>query len=74
MEQYRFKKQSKVETDQELNRKHAAPTELWVGLILLTIVTIVLIILLTHDGRKNQRRMEKKIAYIKTSLYGKEKI
>ena len=63
-----------METDQELNRKHAAPIELWVGLILLTIVTIVLIILLTHDGRQSQRRMEKKIAYIKTSLYGKEKI
>ena len=63
-----------MDTDRELNNRHAAPTELWIGLALLTIVTIVLIILLTHDGRQSQRRMEKKIAYIKTSSYGKEKI
>ena len=63
-----------METEQELNIRHAAPTELWIGLALLTITTIIVLILLTNDGRTSQRRTEKKIAFIKTDFYGKKNI
>ena len=63
-----------MELEQELNKRRAAPTELWIGLALLTIATIILLIFLTHDGRQSQKRMEKKISYFKTLSYGKEKI
>lgn len=63
-----------METEQELNIRHAAPAELWIGLALLTLATIIALILLSNDGRKSQRRTEKQIAYLKTEFYGKEKI
>ena len=63
-----------MEREHELNERRAAPTELWVGLALMTIATIILLVLLTHDGRQGQTRTEKKIAYLKTHSYGKEKI
>ena len=59
-----------MELDKELNRRHAAPPELWIGLALLTIATIIALILLSNDGRN----IEKKTSYLKTELYGKEKI
>ena len=63
-----------MESDQELNRRHAAPTELWIGLALLIIGTIIALRLLNNDGRKDQINVEKKTTYLKTEFYGKEKI
>ena len=59
-----------MELDKELNKRHAAPAELWIGLALLILATIIALILLTNDGRN----VEKKTSYLKTELYGKEKV
>jgi len=59
-----------MEPGHELNKRRTAPAELWIGLALLTIATIIALILLSNDGRN----IEKKISYLKTELYGKEKI
>ena len=69
-----------MELDQELNKRHAAPSEFWFGLALLTIATIIALLLLNNDGRKDQFNIEKKTTYlkeaptIKTDFYGKEKV
>ena len=69
-----------MELEQELNRRRAAPAEFWFGLALLAIATIIALILLNNDGRKDQFNLEKKTTYLKdpstlkTDFYGKEKI
>ena len=69
-----------MELEQELNRRRRAPAELWIGLALLAIVTIIALIFLNNDGRKDQFNIEKKTTYLqeqsilKTEFYGKEKI
>lgn len=69
-----------MELDQELNKRHAAPSEFWFGLALLAIATIIALILLNNDGRKEQFNIEKKTTYLKqqpilkNEFYGKEKI
>lgn len=63
-----------MDTEQELNRRHAAPTELWLGIALLTLATIIALVLLTKDGRRDQKNSERKTTYFKTFFYGKEKI
>jgi hypothetical protein len=69
-----------MELEQELNKRHKAPSELWIGLALLAIATIIALILLNNDGRKDQFKMEKKTTWLKepsifkTDFYGKEKI
>lgn len=69
-----------MEVEQELNRRRAAPFEFWFGLALLTLVTIIALILLNNDGRKDQFNLEKKTTYLKeapilkTDFYGKEKL
>ncbi len=69
-----------MELDQELNKRHAAPSEFWFGLALLAIATIIALILLNNDGRKDQFNIEKKTTYLKqqpilkNEFYGKEKI
>ncbi len=69
-----------VDIERELNRRGAAPTELWIGLTLLAIVTIIALLLLNNDGRKDQFNTEKKTSYIKDlprlkkDSYGKESI
>lgn len=69
-----------MDLDQELNRRHEAPSEFWFGLALLTIATIIALILLSNDGRKDQLNMEKRTTYLKETpilkneFYGKEKI
>lgn len=69
-----------MELDQELNRRRTAPSEFWFGLALLTIATIIALILLNNDGRKDQVNIEKKTTYLKgtpilkNEFYGKEKI
>ena len=68
-----------MELEQELNKRRAAPPELWFGLALLTIATIIALIFLNNDGRKDQFNIEKKTTYLKetmlkTDFYGKEKI
>lgn len=69
-----------MELEQDLNRRRTAPSEFWLGLALLTIATIIALILLNNDGRKDQFNPEKKTTYLKepsilkTEFYGKEKI
>ena len=69
-----------MELDQELNKRHAAPLEFWLGLALLAIATVIALILLNNDGRKDQFNMEKKTTYLKeqptlkNEFYGKEKV
>lgn len=68
-----------MELEQELNRRRTASPEFWFGLALLTIATIIALILLSNDGRKDQFNSEKKTTYLKepsilkTEFYGKEK-
>jgi hypothetical protein len=69
-----------MDLDQDLNRRHAAPSEFWFGLAVLTIATLIALILLNNDGRKDQLNVEKKTTYLKDApilkneFYGKEKI
>lgn len=69
-----------VDIERELNRRRDAPAELWIGLVLLTIITIIALLLLNNDGRKDQFNPEKKTSYIKelpglkNEPYGKENI
>lgn len=69
-----------MELEQDLNRRRTASSEFWLGLALLTIATIIALILLNNDGRKDQYNPEKKTTYLnkptilKTEFYGKEKI
>ena len=68
-----------MELEQDLNRQRTAPSEFWLGLALLTIATIIALILLSNDGRKDQFNFEKKTTYLKepsilkNEFYGKEK-
>lgn len=73
-------KSNDMELEKELNRRRTAAPEFWFGLALLTIATIIALILLSNDGRKDQFNPEKKTTYLKepsilkTEFYGKEKI
>ena len=47
----------------ELDRKRA-PAWFWLALVLLVLASIILYIIFTHDGRDDQRNMEKKTTLI----------
>ena len=47
----------------ELDRKRA-PAWFWLALVLLVLVSIILYIIFTHDGRDDQRNTEKKTTLI----------
>ena len=69
-----------VDIERDLNKRHAAPTEFWVGLALLAITTLIALLLLTRDEMKDQIDHVRKTSYIKETpgikndFYGKEKI
>ena len=63
-----------MDIENELNRRRSAPTEFWIGLALLAVATIIALILLNNDGRKDQRNLEDKTTFLKIDFYGKENI